>query len=221
MSEKGLLKKVIKSYSDSKLAVIKKMVNDDQAIFDENFFLDDGYVSTKVNSLKKEYKNIIEEISFLNHYDKKEDDYKKNKLISLIQKQKQIQIDIAFYGSNNIVNVESCLNLIKDLDTDIKLCLDGLIFYKNHDISNALSRFSEFYSKKSYLLEHYLINKVYGTLLYDAGRQDDSMQFLRKAVEKRPEDLEIHELLSKIYKYKKLVVEEKIENEIILLLGGL
>lgn len=214
-----MLKKIIKSYNNGKIALIEKMTGLENGIYDEVFFLDDGYIKSKIERLKKEYNSISKEIEMIAKYDER-DNYGRDKLNHLVNKKVNIKFEMAFLASNNFLNIDSCLNLLEEIDTDFKLCLHGLKHYKEGDEKRAFETFYKYFKDKNVLLEHFLINKVYGMLLFNLKQYDISLMVLRKSVEKRPEDKEIHCILKEIYSLKEMELEKTIEENIIELLEG-
>ena len=73
---------------------------------------------------------------------------------------------------------------------------------KEYDLGNkikALTLFDEYFNKNKYMLEHYLISSIYGKLLYESRQYGKAVILLRKAIEKRPEEVELHLILRDIY----------------------
>ena len=86
-----------------------------------------------------------------------------------------------------------------DENNDFKICLKAL---KEYDLGNkikALTLFDEYFNKNKYMLEHYLISSIYGKLLYESRQYGKAVILLRKAIEKRPEEVELHLILRDIY----------------------
>jgi hypothetical protein len=214
-----LLKDIIKGYKESKIAIIQRFSGSEGGIYDETNFLDDGYIRVSIDRLKKEHSEIDNEIEILMKYTK-QDSSTLEKQQKLIMRKQEIRLEMAFLASNNLSNIDSCMNLIEELSTDFKLCLIALRYYDNRDNKKAFEAFYEYFKDRTVLLEHYLINKVYGVLLYNLKQFDLSIALLRKAAEKRPEDIEVHRILRDIYSITNRNCEENIELSIIRLLEG-
>lgn len=212
-----MLKEIIKAYEDGKIAFINKISQINTQNVEEVLFLDDGYIRSKIKELKEQYNSLSSEIDLLIKYDKN-DEYSKSKISYLREQCKDIKLEIAFLASNNYKNLDNCINLVEDIDTDFKLCIYALRFYYDGNSQRAYQYFGEYFKDKDRFLEHYLINKVYGELLFSIKEYNASANVLRKAVEKRPEDIEIHRILKEIYKLNGQLIEEKIEESILNLL---
>lgn len=214
-----MLKDIIRSYNETKLSFVNKISDSKDGISDELSFLDDGFIKSKIDNLKKEYGSIEKEIEMLIKYDKK-DDYNTQKIHSLMNRRRDIKFEIAFLASNNIRNIDGCLKLLEEENTDFKLCLLAIQYYSNGEEKESFDTFYKYFKDKNVVLEHYLINKIYGKMCFALKQYDMALVLLRKAAEKRPEDPELHCILKEIYHLQGRDLEESIESSIIKLLGG-
>ena len=213
-----MIKGVIKSYNNARLAVIQKLSDSEEGIVQETHFLDDGIIETKIERLKKNYAMVNQELEMLSKYDKK-DSYNADKIEELRAKRNEISFDIAFLGSNSLNSLDTCADLIKDFDTDFKDCIVALQYYKVGQEKKAFEKFYGYFQNKQGILNHYLINKVYGLLLYKYEQYNLAVPLLRAAAEKRPEDIELHRVLKEIYLILSMRLEERIEQNILAVLG--
>ena len=83
----------------------------------------------------------------------------------------------------------------------------------------AIETFYGYFKNRKGILNHYLINKVYGLLLYKYEQYNLAIPLLRTATEKRPEDIESHRILKEIYSSLNMRQEEQIEKNILAVLG--
>ena len=159
----GILQKTIKAYQNTKISIMKKVIEASD-IADENEFLDNGFIKSQIDSLKKEYAFIQNEVSVLTNVDDRQN---AEKLRAYRDRQEELLFLIAFYASNSFQNIDYCLELTKNMNTDFIECLQALKVYQDGDFLEALPTFLPLFShvNKPYL-EHYLINKTYGTLLF-------------------------------------------------------
>lgn len=213
----GILQKTIKTYQNTKISIMKK-VTEASNIGDENGFLDNGFIKSQIESLKKEYAFIQNEVSVLTNLDDRQN---VEKLRAYRDRQEELLFLMAFYASNSFQNIDYCLELTKNMNTDFTECLQALKAYHEGEFLHALQLFYHYFHRKQALLEHYLINKTYGTLLFQENEYAQAKIFLQKAVEKRPEDIELHKLLKEIYEQLHLDLEKRVETDILSLLGGL
>ena len=213
-----MIKGVIKSYNNAKLAIIQKLSDSEEGIVQETDFLDDGIIEIKIERLKKNYSMVNQELEMLSKYDKK-DSYNADKIEGLRTKKNEISFEIAFLGSNSFNSLDTCANLIKEMDTDFKDCILALQYYKVGQEKKAFEIFYGYFKNRKGILNHYLINKVYGLLLYKYEQYNLAIPLLRTATEKRPEDIESHRILKEIYSSLNMRQEEQIEKNILAVLG--
>lgn len=213
-----MIKGVIKSYNNAKLAIIQKLSDSEEGIVQETDFLDDGIIEIKIERLKKNYSMVNQELEMLSKYDKK-DSYNADKIEGLRTKKNEISFEIAFLGSNSFNSLDTCANLIKEMDTDFKDCILALQYYKVGQEKKAIETFYGYFKNRKGILNHYLINKVYGLLLYKYEQYNLAIPLLRTATEKRPEDIESHRILKEIYSSLNMRQEEQIEKNILAVLG--
>lgn len=210
-----MLKDIIKGYNESKLALIEKLSDSDEGIYDELDLLDDGYIKVKIKRLKKEYEEKQNEINLIEKYNKNDDNNNKQELIKRLV---EIRFEMAFLASNNIKNIDNCFNLLHGMNTDFILCIRALKYYSECNEKEAFNSFYSYFKDKKIILDHFLINKVYGIMLYNYKQYNMAATLLRKAAEKRPEDVEVHKILKKIYMETEKSNMIKIEDTIIELL---
>lgn len=212
-----MLQQTIKAYQETKLAILNKVIESSE-IVDEDGFLDDGFIGTKIASFKKEYASIQTEISILTEID---DPRNLQTIINYRARQEDLVFQMAFYASNSLRNIEFCLELTKDMNIDFSLCLHALKAYKDDSHLESFRLFHKYFSNKQGVLEHYLINKIYGKLLLQENQLLQAKTLLQKAVEKRPEDIELHQYLKEIYTQLGYKIECQIETMIINQLKGI
>lgn len=212
-----MISEIIKGYNDSKFAFIQKLSDSKEGIYDELDYLDDGYIKMKIQRLKNEYGDIQNQLNMLERYDK-QDDQNSAKRKSLSIRISEIEFGIAFIASNNLQNIDSCIKLIENKNTDFELCIRGLQYYDQGNEKAAFDSFNSYFKNRNIVLEHYLINKIYGTISYNLNQYELSAILLRKAVEKRPDDIDIHRILKQIYLNTNKYDESQIESNILTLL---
>lgn len=198
MSEgSGLIGNSIKTYRDARISIFEKLSNV-SSYSSETSFLDEGYIASKIYDLKVEYNSVNNDLNLLS-YDDKMDKHKKDKTTFLNNRHRSIYIEMALLGSNNFKNLDQCINLLEGIDIDLIECIQALKLYNSGCEGEAFEKFHNYFKKNRFLIEHYLINRVYGELLFNEGQQDMAMVYFKKAVEKRPEDIDSHRFLKDIY----------------------
>lgn len=184
-----MLNEIITKYNSLKINMISKLGESSEGINDELDFLDDAIIGSKINYVKKICKLIYDDIEM------SEDE---EQIKFLVQKRKEFIYELALLASNSYKSVEFCISIL-DKNNEFQKCLQALIHYENGDKRIAKRLFDEFFKSNKYMLQHYLISKVYGELLYEEHDYLNAVAFLRKAVEKRPEEMKLHIILKNIY----------------------
>ncbi|WP_042347597.1 tetratricopeptide repeat protein [Bacillus massiliigorillae] len=214
-----MITKLVHSYQSAKLSATKKFSNHCYDILEEPGFMDNGYIRAKIKQLKKECTNIENEIELLLQYDKK-DEYYKQKVSVLMENRDYILHYLSFLSSNSFNSLEYSISMIQNIQTDFFLCLNALISYQKGDEEKALMLFEQYFEKYPEPIEHFLINKTYGELLFKQDNIEKAVAHLRKATEKRPEDDDVHVILIQAYQKLGNYHQAKIHEDIQKLLGG-
>lgn len=198
-----MLNEIITKYNSLKIDIISKLGESSEGINDELDFLDDAIISSKINYIQKICRLIDDDIEM------SEDE---EQIKFLVQKRKEFIYELALLASNSLKSVEFCISIL-DENNVFQKCLQALKHYENGDKHTAKILFDEFFKSNKYMLQHYLISKVYGELLYEEHDYLNAAAFFRKAVEKRPEEVNLHIKLKDIY-YKlddKILLNQEIE----------
>lgn len=183
-----MIKELVKGYNSLKIKLATKLGEGHEGIRDELEFLDDSIIASKINHIKKICAIIDQDMAHATDED-----------IKYLLKEKQEYIfEIAFLASNSAKNIDFCLNII-DKNNDFVNCLKAIKLVEEGKNKEAKVLFDNYFKTNKYLLEHYLISKMYGKLLLEAGDLYNAALFLRKAIEKRPDEIEIHKMLEYIY----------------------
>ncbi|MGV8983965.1 tetratricopeptide repeat protein [Clostridium sp.] len=208
----GLIQNSIKAYKDARISIIEKLSNV-ASYSSELSFLDEGYITSKIDDLKVEYNSVDNELNLLS-YDNKMDKYIKDKTSYLNNRKRSIYVEMSLLGSNNFKNLDQCVNLLEGIDSDLIECIQALKLYHLGSEGEAFKKFQNYFKRNRFLIEHFLINRVYGELLFKAGQYEVARVYFKKAVEKRPEDIDVHGFLKEIYSKlgdkNALLVEESI-----------
>lgn len=193
-----MLKKAINTYNKARLNIIKAFANNYEEILDEAKFYDDGYLNVKINHLKKKLNNVINEIDIATKYEKKDNETLK-KIKELNLKKDELMLEMCFYASNGINSINMCKELLNGVNSDFEECIDAIITFKNNDEEKAFKLFHSYFSKTKRIPEHFLINKIYGGILYKYGQDKMALRLLQEASLRKPEDIEVHKMLYELY----------------------
>ncbi len=218
-----MLKKLIQAYHKannvSRLKVIEKIMSDENFFREEITCFDDGRVEAGVIKLQKDYNDVCTEMKFLKDAAANAPDTK-DKLNYLYQRQYEMLKAYAFEASQNLNNIDNCLEIMQGLKDDFCLCLQGLKAYAENDRADAFGKLTEYLKLKKTFGRHYLINKIYGLMLFEQGMSDEAGIFLQRVTQICPEDVEVHEKMKEIYHKQGNERGEKIESDILKVLGA-
>ena len=95
----------------------------------------------------------------------------------------------------------------------------GLKAYNMGDEAKAFEKLTEYLNKRENFGDHYLLNKIYGTLLYNKNHFSESEKYLYKVTQICPEDIQVHNMMKVIYHNLNNSNGEKVEESILKLLG--
>lgn len=212
-----MLKKIIQLYNQGKMEVLEKLSDSQGGNSDEVFFEDDGKVAAMISRCKKECANVESEIECLIKYNNR-DEKSKQQIAQLMGKRRAILARMAYYASNKLNNVENCIQLLEDVPTDFKDYLSALKSYAGGKEAEAYEQFRRIAARNDEFADHYLTNKIFGKLLWEKGRSEQAIECLYKVVQKRPEDLEVHNWLLQLYRQTGDQLGAEVERKIIMLL---
>ena len=196
-----MLKKIIEGYNKKKLEFIRDLAGSKKDVFNEALFVDDGEIETRINLLKDEYLQVEKELSFVGKYDKKGAE-QNQKLRFLADKCRTLREEMAFWASNNVQNLDMCINLVEKDRPAFLQCLMALKAYEEGDESTAYSMISEYIRSGKDFARHFLMNKVFGQMLWKQGNKAEAEQYLYRAQRLRPDNYEVNTALSEMYQAK-------------------
>lgn len=202
----GIINSLIKTVNSAKNTAVSKF-SDDYNIVDEVSFIDNGHIETISKQLTKQLQVINQEML-------KSDSNK----IELQKVKEDIEFQIVFNLSNNYENIQKCIELVGT--HSFKHCLNGLTDYKNGNIESAFINMNKYLKTNSGIrfIDHYLVNKAYGTILANNNQEALAIKFLTIAVKLKPDDIDVHKILLHLHEKLNNTTEIKIEKEIIDLL---
>lgn len=193
-----LISELVTKYKSLKFNMVSNLGESREGINDELDFLDEAIIGSKVNYIKKICKSIDNDIAM------SEDE---EQIKFLVEKRKEFIYELVLLASNSLKSVDFCISIL-DKNNTFQKCLQALKHYENGDKQTAKILFDQFFQSNKYILQHYLISSVYGEILYEEYDYLNAAAFLRKAVEKRPEEIKLHVMLKDIY--------QKLNDEILL-----
>lgn len=215
------MSKVIHKIIEAKYKFVRSVDFEESDINDEVLFIDDTYVEIsyknfikRYNSIQKELENIVENNEM--------DSISKERIGKLLKEQDELIVKKIFITSNNEKYLEFAIKILGTIKENInyKIGLEAVKKYKEGYFNEAEILFQKYYSYLNKLPNHYLINKTYSKLLIKSNDNNIAMELIRKAIEVKPDDLELHKMINEIYKVMNMLKEAEIEEKIIKVLGG-
>lgn len=214
-----MLSEIIVKYNKAKFEMVNRFSDNCINICEESLCIDKGYLKSKFEDFQKQYKEISNEIENLYNYGDK-DDYNKSKISTFINTRDNLCLDTAYLVSNDIDNIDLSKKLIQGLNTDLKIAIEGIESYFIGNKQKANECLKNYYSGLNVLPNHYLINKVYGMILFERKEYELSIELMRIAVGINPSDLDLHVKLREMYELTNNADGYKVEDKIIKLLEG-
>lgn len=215
---KKLIKTYHKIYNISKLQVIERIMGEENFFREEVTCFDDGRVEAGIKRLQADYAKISEDIKFLMETSKRDESY--NDRLQYLRKRQYDMIHLlTFETSQNEKNIDACLNVWGDIDDDFRLCLEGLKLYFSGNQSSSYMKLNEYLKKHDGFGSHYLLNKIYGLMLYEKKLYDDAEKFLYRVTQIKPEDIDTHKMMMDLYHHNNNITGETVERNILLALG--
>ena len=195
---KELIKAYHRVYNISRLKVIEELMGKEDFFRAEVACFDDGRVASLINRMKDDYEKIITEIDVVTRQCKSDSNYKE-RLNYLYRRQYEIIYSMSFQASQNLKNIDSSINLWGNIKDDFLLCLEGLKLYKQGIKEESFSKLTAYLHKHHTFGSHYLLNKVYGTLLYEKKQYNEAEIYLHRVTQICPEDAAVHRIMQEVY----------------------
>lgn len=191
--------KAVSAYQKLQMDMISRLSVGSEHMIDEVPFLDEGYIYTQIERLKKEHEDVSRDLKIAADLNI-QSDYEIRKRESLRSKLNRLEIKIAYYAVNSFQSLELCKTLAKDKDIRLSGLVQALEFYQNNLTEQAESQFEQYFAVNGIESGIFLGNKIYGKLLLQAGKIEKALTHLEYAVQLRIDDIELLGLLKNAYK---------------------
>ncbi|MEO1815527.1 MAG: hypothetical protein ABGU93_08065 [Acetobacterium sp.] len=193
-----MIDKIVTLYRKAKMGVISEMSGATAGVLDETSFYDVGYMQSQISRIQKEFARVSKELEISIEL-KEDSDYARKKRQELIAQREYLLVHMVFLASNSFSNLKDCVKMAEGHNIGFMDCVKGLLFYKNGEKDKAFCSLEEYFRKYGSIEEHFLANKVFGTLLADKGQYEKAIPFLTYAQQFMPEDTEILTTLKKCF----------------------
>lgn len=201
---------LVKAYNDFKLSFIKE-IGDINTYLREVPFVDEALIKSSIKYCQKRHQEIVREIELISNSDVSDS----QRLPKLLEAEKEVRIEMAMLISHKINDIDYCLSLIDDIKFDFKLCLNAIKAYIEKDYNRSLTLFYDYINTVNRMPETYVCNKIIAHILFEQREYSKSVSFLRYAVSKKPDDLELHKMLQICYSNLNMIQGSEVERQII------
>lgn len=210
-----MVKQLIKLYRKTQMELIGQIADDENFFMHEVDFFDDGRSASAVKEFQEHLKEIDTEYKFVDETNGGQD-----KLNFLNEKRYEYIRAMLVISSQNFKNIERCIGLYGENRDDFYPCLLALKYYKDNKHDEAFKLLQDNFKSGRDYSKHYLLNKIYGMMLYSRGYHSEAHIRLYLAVQAYPEDVEIHKKLYELYSINGNEYAKSVEKDIISLLSG-
>lgn len=194
-----MLDNVVTGYHKLKYGTMDSVSGASTVLYDEARFYDLGYMQTLVKRLKRELQVTDENLQSLSKPDSnsyENIDYRNQ----LLRQREALIFQMIFAMSNSFSNIDNCKKLSSNYDFEFMNCVDALYEYNKGNEDKAFELLNSYCQKYKEIENHFLINKVYGILLYKRQQYERAIQYLSCALNFVPDDEEALKTLSDCYK---------------------
>ena len=194
-----MLDNLVTGYHKLKYSAMDSVSGVGKLLYEEARFYDLGYMQTLVKRLKMELKATDQNLQSLSEADSNsyEDiDYRNQ----LLRQREALVFQMIFAMSNSFSNIDICKKLSSNYSFEFMNCVDALYEYNKGNEDKAFELLNSYCQKYKEIENHFLINKVYGILLYKRQQYERAIQYLSCALNFVPDDEEALKTLSDCYK---------------------
>jgi predicted Zn-dependent protease len=200
-----------------KLSVVDTFGGLDSFAF-EAPFMDDGLIITEINSRKEEYKRNADQLTQCERFGEG-DEYRQEKN-QLYNRQISLRTELAYLFSHNPAKLDDSLGLLEGSQNSFIICIEAMKHYQQGNEDLSLEKFTEYMNQINGVPNHYLACKMLGSLLVKQNQYQYAIPILRTAVERRPEDIELYNMLIECYKAEGMDFELGVASSAALLLSS-
>ncbi|AYF54292.1 hypothetical protein Z957_08720 [Clostridium sp. K25] len=135
----------------------------------------------------------------------------------VIEKKKNEKLCLMILSSS----LDECLKFAENIGEKTsftKYCFQGMLNYNKGEYKEALNNFDNYFKREEEPYENYYIREIYAKLLIENNRYEEAKQYAMEALKDKPEEIEIHKILSKVHKVLGEEEEQRLEDSIIYML---
>lgn len=120
-------------------------------------------------------------------------------------------------------SIEECLEFAENIEEKTpftRYCFKGILDYNRGNLSEALEKFDRYFKEEDKPYKNYYIRQMYAKLLMKSNRYEEAKQYAMEALRDKPEEAEIHKILSKVHKTLGEEDEMELEDAIVGMIEG-
>ena len=212
-----MLDKVFVRYQKIRHGLISGLSETNDSIYSETSFYDQGFMQVQVSRTQSRLKSIDELLS--NGIQEENPSSNRDSYLSdLVSEREMLLFHLVFLLSNSFSNLDICKTISNNHNFKFISCINGLECYMKGNKSEAFHLLEEYYIEYGSVENHYLINKVFGLLLYEAKQYEKAARFLSYAFGFMPDDSETLDAMISCFEKLGMHTEQKVAKEILILL---
>ncbi len=213
-----MLDSVMTAYQQIRHGLIGTLSGSDGITYEEVNFYDLGYMQTMLAHIKKELKSVEDSLSssIKNEASTAEVNTYRN---DLMKRRELLIYNMIFLLSNSFSNIENCKKIADGHTYEFMICVEGLDEYHKGNKDKAFELIEGYFKEYGSVESHYLINKVFGLLLYEKDRYEKAIPFLSYALGFVPDDEECLKVLNNCYQKSGELEKQRVISDICSLLG--
>ncbi|MCR4586682.1 MAG: hypothetical protein K5686_13280 [Lachnospiraceae bacterium] len=193
-----MLDSVMTTYRKLRQGLIGTLSGAEGIVYEETKFYDLGYMQVQLKRVKKELSSVENSLAVSIRNEEATPEVKRYRT-ELMNKRELLKFHMILIMSNSFANLEDCRKLAEGHDFAFMKCVEGLEEYKKGNKGRAFDLLDTYYREYGKAEDHYLVNKVYGLLLYEAAQYDKAIPFLSYAAGFMPDEQETLEALKNCY----------------------
>ena len=210
--------KAVSAYQKFQMDMIGKLSVESENMLEEVPFLDEGYIYTQIERLKKEHEDLSRDLKISMELNL-QSDYEQQKKVRLKSKLDKVEIKMLYYALNSFHSLDLCKKLCTGKNIKVTKLIMALEQYQDGNMEQAEELFKAYFSDNSVESAFFLGNKIYGKLLYKKGRMQEALVHLEYAVQLKVDDMELLLLLERAYQKTNRELEQKLMGEVCQILG--
>ena len=210
--------KAVSAYQKFQMDMIGKLSVESENMLEEVPFLDEGYIYTQIERLKKEHEDLSRDLKISMDLNL-QSDYEQQKKVRLKSKLDKVEIKMLYYALNSFRSLDLCKTLCTGKNIKVTKLIMALEQYQDGNMEQAEELFKEYFSDNSIESAFFLGNKIYGKLLYKKGMIQEALVHLEYAVQLKIDDMEVLLLLEHAYQKTNHELEQKLVSEVCQILG--